>query len=83
MKKKSAERLLPRARLTDDRRTGGAHRVKRELSAREDLTMRLNELAQEDLEDPDDFRQQLMATFSNYDEEDYYDDLLERYERMN
>jgi hypothetical protein len=48
---KTQRRLLPRAPLTTDRRTGGAHRTKRELSAREELTLRLNEMAQDGLID--------------------------------
>jgi hypothetical protein len=63
---------LPRVPLP--RQTGGAHRVKRELSAREELTLRLNEMHEEDDLDAEELRY-----FLEDDEgEDYYDYLLSK-----
>ena len=66
--------MLPRAPLTTDRRTGGAHRVTRELSAREELTLRLNEMAQEEELDKRAVRD--AADFLIGDDDDYYYDHL-------
>jgi hypothetical protein len=68
---KPQPRLIPRAPLTTDRRTGGAHRsFKRELSEREALMFELNAMEgmADDLTDDED--------------QHYYDDLLDRLERM-
>jgi hypothetical protein len=74
-----AKRQLPRAALTTDRRTGGAHRVRRELSAREELTLRLNEMHEEgDLD-----AEEIAAYIETDDDDDYYDYLLDRLETTN
>ena len=77
MKKKTAARLLPRAPLTTDRRTGGAHQVKRELSAREDLKMRQNELAQEEDDELTDLLRYGPDVSETEDDYDGWDDPLE------
>lgn len=82
-------KLMPRAPLTTDRRTGGAHRVRRELSAREELTLRLNELAQGDYAF-DQLDEVLADHISTHDdgeptdpqEEDYYAYLLSKLETI-
>jgi ABC-type transport system involved in cytochrome c biogenesis ATPase subunit len=73
-------RRLPRAPLTTDRRTGGAHTVKRELSAREELTLRLNEMHQDDEADAVELAQALDDVGFNSDPDDYYDYLLTKLE---
>jgi hypothetical protein len=65
------------------RQTGGAHRVNRELSAREELMRRLNEM-HNDTDDeglPDEL--DVQRTFSGFlddDTEDYYDYLIGKME---
>lgn len=75
-----ANRQLPRARLTTDRRTGGAHRIQRELSAREELTLRLNEMHQENRLDEQEWREMFDAFGDPETDDDYYDHLLTKLE---
>ena len=65
---------LPRVPLP--RQRGGAHRVKRELSAREELTIRLNEMEQENELDAVELSDLLEDDLG----EDYYDYLLSKLE---
>lgn len=69
---RSSKPRFPRVPLP--RQTGGAHRVRRELSAREDLTLRLNEL---EAEGPL-VTAELLALVPDEDSEDYFDYLIER-----
>ncbi len=80
MRTKDGRTMRPRAPLTTDRRTGGAHRITRELSAREDLTLRLNELENEgrrsELLDDEDVDWTKLADDPAAD--DYWDYLIEK-----
>jgi hypothetical protein len=76
---KPQKRMVPRAPLTTDRRTGGAHRLRRELSAREEVTLRLNELHADNVLDVEEVRS-MMDDFGLDDENDYWDYLLEKLE---
>jgi hypothetical protein len=72
----SKKMKFPRVPLP--RQTGGAHRVKRELSAREELTLRLNEMEAEGIEDDEEWAAEMRHLFADHDEDDYFDDLLGR-----
>ena len=76
------KRQLPRAPLTTDRRTGGAHQVNRELTAREELTLRLNELHQDNELDAQELREMFddCAAYDPQDCDDYYDHVLTKLE---
>jgi hypothetical protein len=71
---------LPRVPLP--RQTGGAHHVKRELSAREELTLRLNEMEQDYELDAEALKDHFEDFGFDTDKEDYYDFLLSQLDAM-